>query len=392
MHKAFWGTGIVRLTLLAHLLTQLFLYKAWTLHRVFPTLTVFSFASTIPKEIPFSIHSATLILTVVLLWKINWKKGIGWWMALVVLTWCLDYVFWQPYTYFFLAVAGIHFFSMSRELFFTRCLLLLSALYTFSGLHKINGAFLYTIWDAYFLKKLVGITSTDSSFLIFHYAGLLVGLIEILFGVGLLFQRTRFWAFRGLVAMHGLILLGLSPIGLFSNGAVVPWNLALFGISVMGCVALKKKFFDAPWPLEFKKQGLVIFFFWILPVWGYFGYYNQYFSFNVYSGKGKSLYIFFDQYNDCPKPLRPYLYPKKMDNQKYWVVSPKRWCKGELHLLLPNDDYILNSFAMAYENQFPNSKGYWYVTSYPFKADTSHKIKMGNSLQVGCIENLQKKR
>lgn len=151
---------------------------------------------------------------------------------------------------------------------------------------------MFTIWDSYVLKNRFGITSYDSFFLFFHYAGLLVGLIEILFGIGLLFQRTRLWAFRGLVLMHVLIILGLSPIGLLSNGVVVPWYVALFGISGIGYVVSKMRFFDAPWPLVFKKHGLVILCFWIMPVIGNFRYYNQYFSFNVYSVKGKSLYIF----------------------------------------------------------------------------------------------------
>ncbi|WP_353089186.1 hypothetical protein [Flavobacterium sp.] len=73
-------------------------------------------------------------------------------------------------------------------------------------------------------------------------------------------------------------------------------------------------------------------------------------------------------------------------------MSPTRWCKRELYLVLPNDYYILHSFVVAYEKQFPNSKGYWNITSYPFTADTPYRIKMGNPLQVGCIENLQKKR
>lgn len=392
MHKTIWVTGIVRLTLLAHLLTQLLLYKAWTLNRVFPTLTVFTFAQNLPTEFPFILYCATIAITILLWWKPHWKKGVGLWIVLVVGSWAWDYVFWQPYTYCFLAIAVIHFFSKSEKQFWTCCLLLLSALYTFSGLHKINGAFLYTIWDFYVLKNRFGIASNDSSFLFFHYAGLLVGLIEILFGIGLLFQQTRLAAFRGLVLMHVLILLGLSPIGFFSNGVVVPWNILLLGISGIGCVASKKRFFDALWPLEFKKHGLVILCFWILPVLGYFGYYNRYFSFDVYSGKGKSLSIIFDNYNDCPKPLLSFLHLRKIENKTYWVVSPSRWCKRELHLVLPNDDYILHSFVVAYEKEFSNSKGYWYITSYPFTANTSYRIKMGNPFHVGCIENLQKKR
>jgi hypothetical protein len=392
MYKTIWVTGIVRLTLLAHLLTQLFLYKAWTTDRIFPTLTVFSFTKNLPKETPLFLYGATVLLTLVLLCKPLWKIGTGLWIGLVILSWVWDFVFWQPYTYCFLAIAVIHFFSRTSEQFWTRCLLLLSAMYTFSGLHKINGAFLYTVWDPYFLKKLFGISSTDSFFLILHYTGLLVGLIEILFGVGLLFQRSRLWAFRGLTAMHFLIILGLSPIGLFSNGVVVPWNLALFFINAMGCFAPKMSFFVNPWQLEFKKHVLFVLCFWIMPLFGYFGYYNRYFSFDVYSGKGESLYIIFEYYNDCPKPLTPFLYPRKIENKKYWIVSPTRWCKRELHLLLPNDEYVLHSFAAAYEKQFPNSKGQWYITSYPFTAEISHRIKMGNQSQDECIENLQKKR
>jgi hypothetical protein len=69
MYKTFWVTGIVRLTLLAHLLTQLFVYKAWTLNRVFPTLTVFTFARNLPDEFPFILYCATLAITLLLLWK-----------------------------------------------------------------------------------------------------------------------------------------------------------------------------------------------------------------------------------------------------------------------------------------------------------------------------------
>lgn len=392
MHSAFRAIGIVRCTLLAHLLTQFFLYKAWTSDRLFPTLSVFSFTKKLQEETPLILYSIGILLTLVLLWKPLWKLGLGLWIGIIALSWGWDFVFWQPYTYFFLSIVVIQFFSKTSEQFWIRCLLLLAALYLFSGLHKINGAFLYTVWDPYFLKKLFGITSSDFFFLIFHYAGLLVGLIEILLGVGLLFQRTRLWAFRGLVIMHLLIILGLSPIGLFSNEVVVPWNLTLLFINAQGCLSPKMRYFANPWQLELKKQIFFVLCFWILPIFGIFGYYNRYFSFDVYSGKGTSIFIVFEKPNDCPNPLIPFLYQRKIENKNRWVVSPMRWCKRELHLVLPNDNYILHSFVEAYQEQYPNSKGQWYLTTYPFTAQESDWIKMGYQLQNEYIENLQKKR
>ena len=377
MHSAFQVKSILRCTWFAYLLTQLILYKAWTPNRIFPTVTVFSVVRNLPEESPLILYAATVVLTLVLLWKPLWKTGIVLWIGLVVLSFGFDFVFWQPYTYFFLAIVILHFFSSTSDIFWARFLLILSPLYIFSGLHKINGAFLYSVWDTYFLHKLLGITAVDSYFVYFHYAGLFVGMIEILIGLGLLFQRTRIWAFRGLISIHLLIILGLSPIGLFSNAIVVPWNVLLLVVSFTGCYLPKDCIYLYRWQLEYKKHLFFIIYFWLVPIFGFFGYYNMYFSFDLYSGKGKSMYIVYNNPNDCPESVKPFLYQRKIENKNYWVVSPTSWCKRELNLLLPKDDYILHSFAIAYIGKYPKSNGRFYITTYPFTSEVSYWMKIG---------------
>ena len=66
---------------------------------------------------------------------------------------------------------------------------LIISTYFFSGLHKLNGGFLYTVWEKMILIKFLDFNPIEIQNIFVHYSGLTLPIFEILAALGLLFAK-----------------------------------------------------------------------------------------------------------------------------------------------------------------------------------------------------------
>jgi hypothetical protein len=104
------------------------------------------------------------------------------------------------------------------------CCVILACIYLWSGLHKLNDAFIRSLvpWLLEPLEKHApGLSSLHRPL------GWVIPWLEAALGPGLLWTRTRRAAVVGAIAMHGVLLLLLGPLARSWNSVVWPWNAAM---------------------------------------------------------------------------------------------------------------------------------------------------------------------
>ena len=157
--------------------------------------------------------------------------------------------------------------------------LVLTATYVWSGISKLNPDFGQGV-----LPWAVAAAGTRATLPVEWLAalGVAVGVIEAAIGVALLLPRPRRAAAMAAVAMHGLLLLVLGPLGHGWNPVVWPWNLGMAALVLL-------LFWDetsAPrpilWSADWYHRALLVLV-GILPALHPVGLWDAYLSFSLYS-------------------------------------------------------------------------------------------------------------
>ena len=190
--------------------------------------------------------------------------------------------------------------------------LLFAAVYFWSGIHKLNPHFL-EVWlnglnkripfVPYFLR--VGFT----------YA---IPFLEAGFGLALLFKSTRKIGCLLLVLMHLIILTAFVLMKTGSN--VVPINVLMIGV-LLTTIYPEKSTFKAIIGFSIQKSFLIALI-WLLPISNFFGYWDHFVSFSIFSGKPKYAYLVINDAHleqELPKEIRPYI--MEYNNQKIISIS-----------------------------------------------------------------------
>ena len=126
-----------------------------------------------------------------------------------------------------------------------------------------------------------------------HYAGLALPIFEILAAIGLLLSKNKKLFALLLIGMHIFILIFLSPLGIYYNSIVWPWNILMI-------IYLIILFYNYATIISFKNlltgfNKIPFAVIAILPLLSFFGLYDNYLSFNLYSGKLNSFRICVDE-------------------------------------------------------------------------------------------------
>ena len=127
-----------------------------------------------------------------------------------ILSCLLDQSRWQPWEYQFILMTAAYIFIQKKEQLLLAWQLILAAVYFFSGLSKLQPAFIHDIWDGLILRSWLHIFN-DSAWL--ARLGYTIPLGEMLAAILLFFVRTRKPAIILLAGMHLLKLAMLGPLG-----------------------------------------------------------------------------------------------------------------------------------------------------------------------------------
>jgi hypothetical protein len=288
-------------------------YPLWLSERAFPLIPVEPHIPALPS--PFDI--GTLLLLVLLLaTTVVLPSGIAaiGIITVVALLWAQDQNRIHPWGYFFVLIYGAlgELWLKPREQrrssdTVTLLQFIVVTIYAWTGLQKFR--------VSYFTELIPALISSYKAPPSFVTTALLYStpFIEVVLALGLLFHLTRRLAVIGILLLHAGILVMVSPLGRDENYSIVPWNLT------MGCVTVllfwrSKTTLRAILMPAWTRSRVIFFQLCIaLPLLGYFGLWNTYLSFSVYSGANSRGYAFFQEraLPNLPAPLRSAVSPSE---------------------------------------------------------------------------------
>jgi len=368
INSSYHSRRILILVCIAWFITKVICYKLWFADRLFPLVPVADILSGLPVFLHSALFFISLTAMLVLLFFPDKKIAVI--LLLAELFSCsLDQNRWQPWEYQFLfMLAAIIFLKEEKHLLFA-CRLILAGIYFFSGLSKLNSAFLHDIWQNLILRRWLGIGPVGVWVI---RAGYLLPLIEMAAGAALLISRTRKPAALAMIAMHVMILMMLGPLGLNMNAVIWPWNIVMLCLLVLlfykTTFNLANDFFYRP------LAWIILVCWWVLPWLQLGGYWDKYLSSVLYSGGVEQLYIctnsvaaekqmavyyeYVSKIVPCSRPLSVF----------YWGVK-------EMKTAPYPQRRNFNAIIKAWEKKYPNAGNRYYIYKPGF-AYTVREVKV----------------
>jgi hypothetical protein len=270
--------GWLRATLLvACLLTMLASVPLWMNSRPYPPLPAVNWLPILSE--PWDKFVFAAALGALLLAMRFYRVGVMAFLAVSFFLALADQARWQPWFYMYWVMLLLTLGEERAAL--TGCRLALAAVYVWGGIQKCNPHY-FDLVVPWFVKPaaawLPSFVATG-----FQWAVAAAPAIEVFIGLGLWFSRTRPTAIIAAFVVHLSALLFLGPLGHKHNWIVWPWNLAMPALVLI---------LFPHGPLEAVWTGLkrsawsvaVVALFWLLPILSFFGKWDSYLSFSLYTG------------------------------------------------------------------------------------------------------------
>lgn len=364
---------LVKITCIAWLVAKIMSYKVWISDRYFPVAPIFDFLS-----LPNQLHLILYVLSLIGIGAITLfpsKKILLVSVIVIELFSCLlDYMRWQPWEYQYLLTLIFFLFAKDRKQFLSLLTFLLAATYIFSGIHKFSGSFLYTFWDRIILYRLLGLSYNELMNPLIHYSGLTLSVIEVAIGVGILFFRTGKYFAPLAIIMHLIIVLFFGPSGLNYNIIIFPWNLAM--IALVGVLFYKNTVPN--FSLSFFKSRFNVATFLlvgIMPVLCFFGRWDDYLSFNLYSGNIKTLVVCVKDVEGYPE-LKPYRSTQRssMYCDDAYLINTTTWALDELKVPVYPEERVFKILQDRFNKKYPNVKNTFVYYCYPYQNENIKEV------------------
>ena len=300
---------LLRITCVCWLLSKLISWRLWTTFRILPTAPVFEGLNAMPSTVHSILFGAAILLMVIACFK-GTKPIIIALLITELLSCLLDQNRWQPweYQYIFIFFA----FAINRDKpksIAVIVVLTLASTYFFGGINKLNPIFLHTVWGNTLLRFFFENHPRIWHLHWLYYGGYLIGILEIIAGLGLLYGKTQTKSAVFLIAMHVGILVLFSPAALNINQVILPWNIAL--LLYLYVIFLRDKIkLPLYESVVFKWNKLFILFWVILPALSFVGFWDKALSSNLYSGRLPQMIVYINNVDAC-KELQPFYFKKE---------------------------------------------------------------------------------
>ena len=352
---------ILRLLLFTWVITKWICFPLWLADRNFPTAPLWDGLLNLPLYWHAVLFYFSLVLMLVYIIFPN-KKIITILLLLEILSCLLDQNRWQPWEYQFIFMLAAYVFLKTEAHIYTAWQIILVGLYFFSGLSKLNAAFIHDIWYNVILRRWLHII-TDN--LLIVRLGYLLPLIEMGAALLLCIPRFRKPGLFILMGMHLFILVFIGPLGLNFNKVLWPWNILLF--CLLPLLFYKRALIPGRSFIAKPFSWLVIACFWLLP-WGHLvGRWDHYLSFTLYSGGMPQFYICS---NDNATLIKLSSHLGKVTNDKIPCLFPVNtygWALKELTVPPYPQKNTYRRLARQWIKEYPGANFHFYIYYPGFK-------------------------
>jgi hypothetical protein len=370
--------NLTRLTCFFWLIAKMISYKVWLADRLFPLVPPFNFLEA-PSAIHTILFSLSLLTLAVLLVLPTNKILLASIIVIEILSCSLDQNRWQPWEYQYIIIMLILIINYKNKKNAVSIIsFLLISVYFYSGISKLNPEFSLYIRHL-ILHANIFHESTSMAFewLAFHL-GYLLGSIEILLSIGLVFRQSRKIAASFLIVMHLLILAAFGPFGLNYDKIIWPWNIAMIGILYLLFIH------NSPVTLFSKsiKQGwnkLILVLFGILPALNFIGYWDFYLSSSLFSSRTPDMFICIN-YEGSGKELQPFFskekYQFRCDSNSH-LLNISAWSFQEMQVPVYPEFRIYQSIKKQLTERYPDMKAtfimYYYINGRKERIELNQK-------------------
>ena len=364
---------ILRITCVFWIFTKIFSYNVWHTDRLFPVIPPLNFLEDVPNFLHLSLFFVALCGMAVVVVFPNNRTVLGLTIVVEFLSCLLDQSRWQPWEYqYLLTFLFFFFYHHNRKQFSNYFAFLLVVTYFFSGLHKLNGGFLYTVWEKMILIRFLNFDANQIQNIFIHYAGLALPIFEILAAIGLLLSKNKKLFALLLIGMHIFILIFLSPLGIYYNSIVWPWNILMI-------IYLIILFYNYATIISFKNlltgfNKIPFAVIAILPLLSFFGLYDNYLSFNLYSGKLNSFRICVDEVK-VEDELNDYISKNQFYCGSKSSISVDAWAMKEMNIALYPEGRIYLIIQKKWKEKYPYSEADFVIYQYPFKKENIKRLE-----------------
>ena len=287
-----WENVIVRITSITFILQIIYSIKLWINFRSFPKVPIFENIQLIYDS--FSYPILFLLLGLLLLNSTRPGAIVNGLILIVLSIFIIDDVNrMQPWVYLYLIIfllTVINRLQGSKEMLINQLWIILIGVYFWSGISKLNYSFLETTYLEV-LTKVFRIEDT-SSFIAYREFGFLIPIIEIAAAILIISKSYRTVGVLLAILTHVFIIYFVSPFALGNNYIVIPWNILM--ILFLLILYHRKPEANNIWENRFSERLVVIalsVLVLMLPFLNLLGRWDNYLSFNLYSGKFEHLLV-----------------------------------------------------------------------------------------------------
>lgn len=353
---------LIRITCLFWLVAKLISFRLWLSDRLFPLIPPFDFLAA-PSFVHWGLFIVSLICLLLLLVYPHKKTLQVIIIAAEVLSCLFDQNRWQPWEFQYIFTILIVLLNSKNEKHIMSLVgFMLASIYFYSGLCKINPVFLQSIWYKLLLSKTFHVSYQTAHQTVIYYSGYLLGLIEVVLGIGLFLKRLRKITTILLIVMH-LIIIGIfGPIGLNYDHVIWPWNLTMLGLLFI--LILKNSSFDISLAsLKLPKNIPIVILFGIMPFFSLFGRWDFFLSSSLFSSRTTDMYICLKK--DRQTPLTGYCGKSLAPcDSNSCIINTRTWAFEEMKVPAYPQTRVYEKVKKKLEAQFPDMQATYFIYTY----------------------------
>ncbi len=363
---------LLRITCAFWLMAKMIGWKVWMVDRTYPTAPSFEFMSEIPGWVHFGFFACSIAAIAILILK-PIRPVMAFLIVNELLACSLDQTRWQPWEYQYLFMILIFLVNYKEQWRIQPVLIfLLAAIYTYSGLHKMNAAFIGMVWNPMILKQFFHISPETIKLPLVHYTGYMLPLVEFAAGAALFIPRTRKIAAILLIIMHVSLLILLGPFGLNFNVIIWPWNIAM--ITFLYLLVFKNEPILSLKPVFYKLNYLVALFWGVMPAFCFVGLWDNYLSANLYSGKMPFLIISVKDKAGL-EDLAPFFAESNPLQDSKGLIYVQSWAYKDMNVPSYPQLRTFKIIAREFMKKYPGTKVQFFTYRYPYHNSTLTEIK-----------------